>query len=890
MKKLVLSISFFCSICFAFAQMEDRIVLSNVGLDSLKKVIEQRTDYELYFVEGRDGLLLKLSLSWGRSDLIPNLNSALHQVGYSLSQNGNHLYVLRGVGIETNLPERYFSAIKGEQLQDSTIYAALRSSQENQEAGSANKVYIIGDPNAVFAGNRAVISGYVRSLESREPITGILVAVGSTGLMVSTDIHGFYRVSVPLGKVDLELKGYGYEDTPVMLEVHADGALDITVKERVYSLRSVVVSADANQQRRSTFVGVEKVSINRIRHIPAVFGEADVMKVVLTLPGVKTVGESSGGFNVRGGATDQNLVLFNEGTLFNPTHLFGLFSSFNPDVVSDIELYKSTIPAKYGGRISSVLEVNSRQGNNSKITGSAGIGLLTGKLHLEGPIIKDRTTFIAGGRTTYSNWILKSLPKSSGYRDGRANFSDITAGISHKINSTNSLHLYGYYSGDSFSFGKDTIYGYQSANLALRWHTLFNAKHNMTFTAGYDRYRHHIEESAIPEIAYDMRFGLDQFFAKINFEWFINEKHTLGYGINSTYFMISPGKMVPLGSGSIIAPDRVDEEKGWENALYVSDKWSFSRKFSIDLGLRYTLFTPWGSDTYHHGPEFRFSSRYMFENNLTVKAGFNTMRQNIHMLSNTAAASPIDIWKLSDANIVPQTGWQAAAGVYHAFFDSRWEVSLDGYYKSMNHYLDYKSGAVINMNKHIEEDVLETEGKAYGVEVMIKKPSGKLNGWLAYSYSKTMLRESGDKERFQINNGKWYPAVYDKPHDVKVVMNYKFTQRYSISSNLDYSSGRPVTVPISVYYYGGGYRLEYADRNKYRIPDYFRLDVAFNIEPSHNLTLWTYSVITFGVYNITGRKNAFSVYYSSSGGQKVQGYKLSVFGAPIPYINYTIKF
>jgi len=273
-----------------------------------------------------------------------------------------------------------------------------------------------------------------------------------------------------------------------------------------------------------------------------------------------------------------------------------------------------------------------------------------------------------------------------------------------------------------------------------------------------------------------------------------------------------------------------------------------------------------------------------------LKAGINTMRQNIHMLSNTAAASPIDIWKLSDSRIVPQTGWQAAAGLYRNFFGDRWELSLEGYYKAMNHYLDYNSGAVINMNKNIAEDVMETQGRAYGLELMCKKPAGKLNGWVAYSYSKTELKEAGEKAVYEINGGQWYPAAYDKPHDVKVVMNYKFTQRYSFSANLDYSSGRPVTVPVSVYYYGGGYRLEYSNRNQYRIPDYFRVDLAFNIEPSHNLTLWTYSVITFGVYNITGRKNAFSVYYTTTEGRSIQGYKLSIFGAPIPYINYTIKF
>ena len=886
MRRLFCITLLLCTVCSSLAQTGE-VTLVNVGLDSLRKVVNNTGEYTFFSLGPKSDSSLKLTLSWNQTNFVGNVKIALARYGYSLSQVDRFLFVLKGTGIMTTLPEGFFTT-EAKTSQESIAYTTSLTSTENQEIGSVNKVYTIGDPSVVFTGSRAVLSGYVRSIESREPLAGIFVMVTSTGLNVSTDLHGFYRIPIPLGKANLELKGYGLEDTPLMLDVFGDGTLDIVMKEKVYSLRSVVVSAESNQQRRSSFVGVEKILINRIKHIPAAFGEADVMKVVLTLPGVKTVGESSGGFNVRGGATDQNLILFNEGTLYNPTHLFGLFSAFNPDVVSDIELYKSTIPAKYGGRISSVLEVNSRQGNSKKITGSAGIGLLTSKLHLEGPIVKDKTNFIVGARTTYSNWILRLLPENSGYRDGSANFYDFTAGLSQKINNANTVYLYGYYSGDSFSFSKDTSYRYNNVNLAVKWRSTFSTNHSMTLSAGYDRYRHSVEESSNYVNAFEMRFALEQFFVKANFNWLINEKHTLSYGLNATSYNVSPGEIVPKES-SEVSPDKVNIESAWESALYVNDKWDITNRFSVDLGIRYTLFSTPQSTNYYHGPEYRVSARYMFDNNLTIKGGFNSMRQNIHMLSNTVSTSPIDIWKLSDAHLVPQTGWQAAAGIYQDFFHNQIEVSLEGYYKMINHYLDYKSGAIINMNKHIEEDVLETTGRAYGVEVMVKKPAGKLNGWLAYSYSKTMLKEAGEKEMYEINGGKWYPASYDKPHDVKVVANYKFTQRYSFSANVDYASGRPVTVPVGVYYYSGGYRLAYSGRNQYRIPDYFRFDVAFNIEPSHNLKLWTHSVITFGVYNVTGRKNAFSVYYANKDNQ-IKGYKLSVFGAQIPYINYTIKF
>ncbi|MCL2728361.1 MAG: TonB-dependent receptor, partial [Bacteroidales bacterium] len=724
MKKLLLIVFFWGACYLAFAQTQDRVVLANVGLDSLKRVVEQNTEYKLFYVIPKDEPPVRLTVSWDRGDFFINLSSALGRVGYTLSQMNDYLYVLKGTGIMTRLPDRYFSST--EQRQDTLRYITALTSSQNLEAGSANKIYTIGDPNAVFTGNRAMLSGYIKSSESREPAMSVLVTVLSTGVNAVTDVNGYYRIAVPVGKVDLELKGYGLEDTPVMLEVFANGTLDILMNERVYSLRSAVVSAEANQNRRSTFVGLETISVSRIRHIPTVFGEADLVKVMLALPGVKTVGESSGGFNVRGGATDQNLILFNGGTLYNPTHLFGLFSSFNPDVVSDIELYKSSIPAKYGGRISSVLDVNSRQGNSQKITGSAGIGLLTGKLHLEGPIVKERTHFIVGARTTYSNWILNMLPQKSGYRNGTANFYDLTAGVTHKVNESNSCSLHAYYSADRFSFSKDTTYSYSNMNFAFKWRSAFTSRHTMNLTTGYDAYQHNLEEVADPVRAYNMRFDLEQYFAKINFDLLIGDRHSLSYGVNGVLYDLSPGSFLPQGSQSLITPDRVANQRGVEAALFVSDKWDISDKFAVDIGVRYGLYSALGPAEYYlyrdgqsrsketvvdsvqvgkgdfvkpyHGPEFRLSARYLVNDGLTIKAGVNTMRQNIHMLSNTVSASPIDIWKLSDAHIVPQTGWQAAAGFYQNLFDDQWELSVEGYYKAIDHYLDYKTGAVLNMN------------------------------------------------------------------------------------------------------------------------------------------------------------------------------------------------
>ncbi len=788
---------------------------------------------------------------------------------------------------------------------------------ETRAATSQSRIYTIGDINNPATTSNVVLSGYVKHYSTGEPLAGVTVIVENRSTYATTDIYGFFRIMVPVGEGAIQLKSQGLEDLRLMLEVYNQGKLDVLMKEQVYSLREIVLSAEGTRQTRSTQLGLERVRINRIRHIPSAFGEADVLKAIMTLPGVKSVGEISGGFNVRGGATDQNLVLFNESTIYNPTHLFGLFSSFNPDVVSEVELYKSSIPAKYGGRISSVLEVSSRNGNNNKITGSAGVGPLTSKFHIEGPIKKDKTNFITAFRTTYSDWILGLLPEDSGYRDGKASFNDLSMGISHKIDNRNSLFLYGYYSGDKFSFSSDTTFSYQNINLSAKWRRIVNDKHNLLISGGYDRYSYSNFDQSNGINAYQLDFNINQFYGKANFNWLISDNHTLSYGANAVVYSILPGKYTPKGENSIVVPKTLETEQAIEAAIFISDSWRINDRLSAELGLRYTLYSAIGPANYYkyfgkdfapeyitdtisaksmeiikpyHSPEIRLSMRYMITNDLSIKAGFNSMAQNIHMISNTSAVSPTDTWKLSDANITPQKGWQAAAGLYQNLLD-RFEISIEGYYKHLSNYLDYKSGASLIMNENIEQDVFRTKGKAYGVEFMVKKSIGRLNGWMAYTYSRSLLRESESSGSSNTSNRKWYPAAYDKPNDFKLIANYKFTQRFSISMNIDYSTGRPITIPVGKFNYGGGERLIYSQRNSYRIPDYFRMDFAINIEPSHNLKLLTHSTITIGVYNLTGRDNVFSIYYKTEGiHQQVKGYKLSIFGTQIPYINYNIKF
>ena len=876
----------FLAIAAFSAAAQEKVVHRNIGLDSLMAILQKNTVEKVYYQSDASARNLAFTVDQGRAGYVDQMKKDLEENGYTILSLRGYLFVLKGVGLAQELPWDYFAvARKQEKAPVSQDYIDALSGSANV-ATSQNKTYQIGDRGNGSASGKAYLSGYVRDAVTGEPVVGVSLVDNTTRSYAQSDAHGFYKILLPVGKTVLDVSGYSLEDTKVHLQVYGEGSLDVVVKEKVYALSGVVVSAENANKVRTSHMGIEKVRMDRVKNVPMVFGESDVVKIILTLPGVKSVGEASSGFNVRGGATDQNLVLFNGGTVYNPSHLFGVFSGFNPDIVSDIELYKSSIPVEYGGRISSVLDVNSREGNNKNLTGSLGVGLLTAKGHIEGPIGK-KTTFIAGARATYSDWLLSMLPQDSEYNDGSASFYDVTAGITHKFNEKNSIHINGYWSVDDFRFSADTSYNYTNANGSLKWKSNFGEKTSMELTAGYDHYDYATIDKFNPLAAYEMSFKIEQMFGKLKFKSLLSEKHTLTYGADAISYDLAPGSYLPYGGESLVVPDIIPNETGIEGAAYLSDSWSISDRVSLDFGVRYSMFN---SDEMYHGPEYRLSGRVMLSDKVSFKAGINSMRQYIHMLSNSISVSPTDIWKLSDKRIKPQEGWQVAGGFYASLFNNKVEASIEGYYKEMDNYLDYKSGAVIIMNRNIADDVIITQGRAYGAELMLKKSVGKLNGWLSYTYSKTQLRERDERGVNAINGGKWYDASYDKPHDAKLVANYKFTHRVSISANADYSTGRPITVPVARYEYGGGYRLYYSDRNSYRIPDYLRIDAALNIEPTHKLGAFTHFSFSIGVYNVTGRKNVYSVYFDTDANGQIQGHKLCIFGAPIPYVNFNFKF
>ncbi|MDP9077288.1 MAG: TonB-dependent receptor [Bacteroidota bacterium] len=921
MRRIYLAIFCFLGFLEAVSAQQNKTKLFSVNfqqatISQFVNELESKSSYHFYYDPALfDSLRVTLQVTDKPLGEVLDLAFKKTAFTYVISKQ-QQVFLTKGRQIKTELAPGFLQA-PGNAPPTQTAVADYTADVERKvpDATTENKLYEIGVKTNTIKPGKAILSGYIRDIKSGEAVTGASIYVANTKTGAATDQFGYFSITLPRGRQTLLVKGLGMKDTRRQIILYTDGKLIIEMQEQINALKEVKISADKIANVRSAELGVTHLDIKNIKQIPTAFGEADVLKVVLTLPGVTSVGEATTGFNVRGGAADQNLILLDGATIYNPAHFFGFFAAFNPDIVKDIELYKSSIPEKFGGRLSSVLDITNREGNKKIFTGSAGIGLLTSRLNIEGPIIKDKTSFIFGGRTTYSDWLLKLLPES--YKHSQASFYDFNLGISHQINEKNNLYLTGYLSKDKFKLNSDTAYSYSNKNIVLKWKHNFNNKLYSLISAGIDRYQYDISSTANPITAYDLGFNITQSNFKSDFTYYLSNKHTLNFGLSSILYNVNPGTFEPNGVQSLERPDQVPGEKALESALYLGDKYDVTDNLTISAGVRYNIYNYLGPQTVNNyapnlpkeaanildstaygsgkiiktysAPDIRISARYLLSGDMSIKAGYNTLHQYIHLLSNSTSISPTDIYKLSDPNIRPENGDQVSLGFFKNAKANTIEMSVEVYYKRLRDYLDYKSGAVLLLNHHIEQDIINTQGKAYGAEFLIKKTEGKLNGWMSYTYSRTFLRQDDPNAGESINQGKYYPANYDKPHSFNFSGNYRFTHRYSVSFDVAYSTGRPITLPIAKYEYAGSERVFYSDRNAFRIPDYFRSDFSIIIDGNHRVHQFFHSSWTVGVYNITGRQNAYSTFFTEQSGV-ISGYKLSIFAAPIPFINYNIRF
>ncbi len=887
---------------------------TSISFDQFVKQIESQTPYRFFYKTAwTDSLSVQLNVSKER--IGPLLDQVFTGTLLHYALHENKIYITKERQLITTLPADFFNqgaSFSREAVAfDYTDYQQKGKEKKYRE----EKLYVFGAKSAGLSGT-ATLTGNVTDVKSGEAIVGASVFIENPKMGVSTDPFGHFSVTLPKGRHELKIKSIGMESTQRQIMLYGDGKLNIEVEEDIIPLKEVLVESERDVRVASNQMGTEKLDIKTMRQMPLALGETDVMKVVLTLPGVQTVGEGTVGLNVRGGATNQNLILFNDAVVYNPSHLFGFFSTFNPDALKSVELYKSGITADYGGRLSSVLDVNTREGNLKKFSASGGISPVTGRLTFEGPIIKDRTSFLIGLRSTYSDWILGRL-KYQNLRNSAASFYDVTFNISHKINTKNSLTFSGYLSKDQFRLGSDTTYSYSDRNGSLKWKHVFNTKLYGTLTGTFSQYNFSFNSTKNPVNAFIMDFSIRQWNGKADVTYLLNSQHSLKAGASVTRYQLAPGNFQPNSPESLVKPDLLPSEQASESAIYLDDNFEVNRHLSLYAGLRYSFYQYLGprdvyqytngtprqlatiQDTVRYGSgksianygglEPRFSVRYLLSNNSSVKFSYNRMRQYIQMLSNTTAITPVDIWKLSDNYIQPQYGDQISLGFYKNLRRNTIETSVEAYYKVMQNTVDYKNGAVLLLNHHLETDVLNARGKAYGIEFLIKKSTGKVNGWLSYTYSRSFLQTKGEFSSETINDGKYYPSSYDKPHAVNFIGNYKFSRRFNFSLNMVYSTGRPITFPIAKYTVDGVSRVFYSDRNQFRIPDYFRTDVSLNLEGNHKIKKLAHSSWTFAIYNVTGRQNAYSVFFVSQK-EVINGYKLSVFAQPIPTITYNFKF
>ncbi|MFT4031813.1 MAG: TonB-dependent receptor [Siphonobacter sp.] len=888
---------------------------TNLPFKNFTAIIEANSSYYFYYnTVDTDSVFITAQVT--NQPLTTFLSTIFRDTDLKFSiDEQKRIFVTKDRAIVTTLPIGIFDA--NADLDTNATYTYQdREITDKLLSSAENKTYDIGIKTYRIREGTATVSGYVRNISTGEPVIGAAVFLEKPSIGTTTDPFGYYTLTLPRGKHQLRIRSVGMRDSHRQIVLYSDGKLNIELVESVIALKEIQVRSDLDASVSNNQMGSSRLTIKTMKQVPTAFGETDALRVVLTLPGVKSVGESSTGLNVRGGSTDQNLILFNDAMIFNPSHLFGFFSAFNPDILKDIELYKSDMPAKFGGRLSSVLDITTREGNKKKFSGSGGIGPITGRLTLEGPIIKDRTSFMLSGRASYANWILKQLTDER-YKKSKASFYDVNFQVNHEINQKNSLALSGYASNDQFKLNTDTLYTYQTQTGTLKWKHIFNTRLFGTVAGTLSRYRYDIQGDQYPTNAYNLTFGINQYNVKADFTYIPTTKHVMDMGISSIYYKIFPGSFTPRGSESIQKAEEVAPEQGLESAVYVSDRYDVTSQLAITGGIRLSAFqylgpktvaqyaegypiektytsgyTTYGSGSIiknYMGPEFRISARYMLSPTFSLKASVNTTRQYIQMLSNTTSISPTDIWKLSDSYLRPQLGRQVSLGLYKSLKSGMLELSIEGYYKRLLHVLDYKSGDSLILNKQIETAVIATTGKAYGVEILLKKLSGKLNGWVSYTYARTLLKAEDATSADAPNNGNYYPASYDKPHDFTFIGNYKFSRRFSFSLNLTYSTGRPYTPPVGKYVLDGITRIFYGERNQSRIPDYYRTDIGFNIEGNHKVKKLAHSSWTLSVYNLWGRRNPYSVFFTSNSGV-VQGYQLSIFGQAIPSVTYNFRF
>ncbi len=766
------------------------------------------------------------------------------------------------------------------------------------------------------------LSGIISESKTNEKLIGVSVFITEKNATVVSNEYGFYSITLPQGEYNLVISSVGYQSEIVKINFDKNQKTNFALVESGEQLEEIIIKEKTTTNVRKAEMSVNKLSIAQIKRMPVVLGEVDVIKSILLLPGVTNAGEGASGFNVRGGGADQNLILLDEATIFNSSHVFGFFSVFNPDAVKDLKLYKGGIPARFGGRASSVLDIYQKDGNSNKFSMSGGIGLISSRLLAEGPLVKDKGSFLVAGRASYVHLFLKL---SEEQKDNSAYFYDLNTKLSYQLDTNNSLFLSGYFGRDVFSLNKQFINTYGNSTLNVRWNHLFSDKLFSNLSLIYGDYYYGLD---LDFVGFKWDSGIRNYNIKYDFKNYVSEKTKLSYGLNAIYYDFNPGTIRPSNPTSGINLRQLDKKYAFEPAAYFDVENKISEKIAINFGLRYSLFYRLGSsdvNIYDNdnpvlfnqqlqiyekatpiGQQFfgknktiqdfnnfepRFSTSYQIDKNQSVKASYNRMVQYLQLVTNTASPTPLDVWTPSDNFIKPQIADQVAVGYFKNFKDDEYSLEIESFYKKVQNRIDYIDGANLIANDALEQVILNGQLRSYGLEMLLRKNDGNLTGWIAYTLSKSEQQTPGrNSTELGINNGNWYSSAFDKLHNIAVTGSYFLNKKWTFGANFIAQSGQPVTFPNGQYQYLGLNVPSFGGRNMDRLPAFHHLDIAATLTPRKNNNRNWKGEWVFSIYNIYNRRNAASINFrqnADSGNN--EAVKTSIFGI-VPAVTYNFKF
>jgi hypothetical protein len=832
-----------------------------------------------------------------------------------VSEWNKHLVVLPEINLYTGLPP--FQPILSESQDVSDAVEKKTTAEEKYLTGRAPEVVKtirIGNAGAIKTTGKAKILGRILDKDSGEPIYNATLYFPDLETGVVTDENGFATLLLRPGKHAVRIDYLGYERKNYLFDVYNDGNFTIELGRTVIQMKEFVVYGDKQMSMKSKDPGLDKIAMKTIKELPMMMGERDVLKISSMLPGIVNTGEGTSGINVRGGGSDQNAFYINKIPVYNTSHLFGFFPAFNSEIIRDFSVYKGHIPAQFGGRLSSVFNITTRQGNRKRFSVHGGISPITGNIVVEGPIIKDTCSVLLSARTSYSDWMLERIEDPT-IRASSANFNDFAAAVNFDVQKTQ-IAAFAYRSYDRFRLADINDYNYTNSGVSLSISRTVNAMLRGELSLIAADYSFKTTDRQQISSAYEHAYQTSHYEARLDFKHVISSTHTLDYGLGSTLYKLDRGTVSPLGILSLRIPVELGQEKGLESSIYISDTYEPNPRLSLTLGLRFSVFNPLGPDEvlvyapglpkdlrfiedtlsfsnnqplkWYTEPDIRAAVNYSTDENGSLKFAFNQMHQHLFLLNNTVSISPSAQWKLADYHLKPSQSNQVSMGVFRNLKQWGLETSFEVYYKQAKNFPEFRDGADFLKSPHVETAVLQGTQKSYGFEFFLKRNNRKIDGWLSYTYSRSLIQVDDVNKLNTINNGLVYPSNHDIPHVVNLVVNYHIRRRLTLSSVVTYQSGRPVTFPTSFYYVNGVPMLDYSNRNAYRIPDYFRTDLSLTLEGSLKKEKFIHSSLVISVYNLTGRENPYSVYFKNEEG-KIKSYQYSVIGVPILTATWIFK-